>query len=139
MLPLPARERAGVRVAHRIGNLLQDHFSPDQRVIVPEAQDPVPALTQKRSPPLIRFRLCTMLTTIQFHDEHPVWATEVGDVPPDGVLPPELGPVHLAGSEAQSELALRISLVLAQPPWTFRQWASLHLRCSLILTPAPSP
>jgi hypothetical protein len=53
-----------VRVGHRIGNLLQDCLGFSQDVIVPEAHHPVPRLTQKRGPPLIRFRLCKMLPSI---------------------------------------------------------------------------
>ena len=64
LLPLPSRERVGVRVAECLCNPLQDRLSILPHLIVPKAQYAVAMLCQKSSPPPIRLRLRDMLPTI---------------------------------------------------------------------------
>src|SRR6266498_739326 len=115
-LPLPSRERVGVRVGQRLGDSLQHPTDVSQHFIVPEPENPIAVSFEERSTLRIGFTLTCVLPAVQFDDELYFGTTEVGDEWPDGMLAPDLGPGELPITQPPPERSLGIRLVAAKAP-----------------------
>src|SRR5882724_9692885 len=79
-LPLPSRERAGVRVPQCLGDPLEDALYVRERLVIPEAQDSIALRFEKSGALRIGWALERMLHTVELNDHLRLGAAEVDDV-----------------------------------------------------------
>ena len=68
-----------------IGNSLNDILSPAEDIIVPEAENTIPAVAKPRIANRV-VRTIIVLSPVDFNDQAMIEANEVGDVWADGML-----------------------------------------------------
>ncbi len=95
-------------------DLLQHCLGIGQHFIVPEAKYPIASFDEKVSPPFVCLKLVGMVTAIKL-DHQPLFrAEEVNDVATDGLLPAELGAVHLSAPKVHPQFPLGVGLIATE-------------------------
>ena len=133
-LPLPLRERGGVRGNQFRPDSLEHAFYIVQCFIVPESDHSKSLRFQVHGPPGITLHFICVLTTVELHDQFLLKTHEIDDVRLDDLLPSELRSHEQAIAQMPPQQLLCVCLVGAKVSGQI-----LHLDlCITPLTPALS-
>ena len=133
-LPLPLRERVGVRGNQFRPDSFEHTFCIAQYLIVPESDYAKSLRFQVHGPPGITLHFICVLTPVDLHDQSLLKAHEIDDVWFDNLLPPELRSHEQTIAQMPPQQLLCVCLVGAKVSGQI-----LHLDlCITPLTPALS-
>lgn len=140
LLPLPSRERVGVRGrrGHRMNNRLQYSWCILQNVYIPESQDSIPLTFEPCVSFLILFGVC-MLTTIYLNDESFFVTHEVSYISTDQYLTSELQTYELSITNIPPQFPFGRGRTTSQIFCESCQLSLWHLHQYSSLSHAPSP
>ena len=87
-------------------DFIKHRLRPQQHIVIPESQDTISIDSQLPGSLLIVVMMIEMLATIQLDHYRRFDASEVGDVPGDRQLPPELEAAQLTATQELPQFAL---------------------------------
>jgi hypothetical protein len=113
ILPLPSRERAGLRV-ECLDDTLQKTFEILKDVIVPESEDPIAVTFQRGSALGVAHPVVRVLASIELDHKSGLGTAEICNVPADRMLTPKLETEESTVTEAHPQSLFGVGLALPE-------------------------
>ena len=135
----------GGDAAQLLGDYRMNTVEICQHLVVPEPQNAIALVLEKRASLGLARRRAIVLTAVDFHNQPGIVAYEIGDVAANGYLAPEFVSVHLLRAQYQPDAPFRfghISPQVASSRMSAEYGVFLHVLVSIAggITPSqPSP